>query len=107
MIRVQRLIYRMSETSHFDFDYYVDHHVALSRRLLADCGLLSIEVEKVLRRLDGEPSDIVCITHVDFEDEAGLNQALERHGGEMMADFPNYTDIAPEIQVCRILTTGR
>ena len=105
MIRIT-LIYRKSAQTHFDFDHYVNHHVPMSRGLMADCGLISIEVEKVLRALDGSPSDIVCVTHVDFEDETGLRKALELHGEKMMADFPNYTDIDPEIQVCQVLTTG-
>jgi len=105
MIRVT-LIYRQSEGTHFDFDYYVNHHVAMSRNLLADCDLRSIEVEKVLRAVDGSPSNVVCVAHVDFENETGLTKALEVHGAEMMADFKNYTDIDPEIHVCEVLTTG-
>jgi len=105
MIRVT-LIYRHAEGARFDFDYYVNRHVAMSRKLLADCGLLSIEVEKVLRAVDGGPSNAVCVAHVDFEDETGLTKALAVHGEEMMADFKNYTDINPEIHVCEVLTTG-
>jgi len=105
MIRIT-LIYRESENAHFDFDYYVDHHVAMSRQLMSDCGLISIEVQKVLRALAGGPSDVICITHVDLEDEACLNKALELHGAQMMADFENYTDISPEIHVCQVLTSG-
>ena len=105
MIRIT-LIYRDSENSHFDFQYYVNHHVEMSRRLLADCGLVSIEVQKCVRTLDGGEPDVVCISHVDFENEDGLSKALEVHGAEMMADFPNYTNIDPEIYVCGILTSG-
>ncbi|MEM7173016.1 MAG: EthD family reductase [Pseudomonadota bacterium] len=105
MIRVT-LLYQKSKGTRFDFDYYVNHHVTMSRRLLADCGLRSIEVEKVASLMDGSPSDLHCITHVDFEDEACLTKALTLHGEEMMADFVNYTDIEPEIHICEVLTTG-
>ena len=105
MIRIT-LIYRRSKVAYFDFDYYVNHHVEMSRRLLADCGLSSIEVQKCDRMLDGAESDVICISHVDFESEDGLSKALEIHGAQLMADFPNYTNIDPEIYVSGILTSG-
>jgi uncharacterized protein (TIGR02118 family) len=101
------LIYRDPENAHFDFDYYVNHHVEWSRRLLSDCGLLSIEVEKCVHTLDGGKSDVVCITHVDFEKESDLSKALEIHGAALMADFHNYTNIQPAIYVCEMLTSGK
>lgn len=101
------LLYRYSEGAHFDFDYYIQHHVTMSRRLLAHCGLLSIEVEKCIRTLSGEKPDVVCITHLDLERESDFSKALEIHGAALMADFPNYTNIQPEIYVCEVLTTGK
>lgn len=106
MIRVT-LIYRASAGTHFDFDYYLGHHVEWSRRLLSDCGLSSIEVEKCVRILDGGKSDVVCISHVDFENENELSKALEIHGTALMADFHNFTNIQPAIYVCEILTSGK
>ncbi len=106
MIRIT-LIYRGSENTHFDFDYYVNHHVGWSRRLLSDYGLSSIEVQKCLRTLDGGKPEVVCITHVDFESESDLSKALEIHGPALMADFPSYTNIEPETYVCEILTSAR
>ena len=105
MIRIT-LVYRRKEGGRFDFDYFVNHHVEMSRRILSDCGLLSIEVEKCIKTLDGKDPDFICISHVDFENEAGLTKVLEAHGDEMMADFINYTNIDPEIHVCEILTSG-
>ena len=106
MIRIT-LVYRNSEGAHFDFEYYTQHHVVMSRSLLSDCGLLSIEVERCTRTLDGEKPDVVCITHLDLERESDLSRALETHGAALMADFPNYTNIQPEIYVCEVLTRGK
>jgi uncharacterized protein (TIGR02118 family) len=101
------LVYRNFEGAHFDFEYYTQHHAVMSRRLLSDCGLLSIEVEKCIRTLSGEKPDVVCITHLDLERESDLSKALEIHGAALMADFPNYTNIQPEIYVCEVLTRGK
>jgi uncharacterized protein (TIGR02118 family) len=106
MIRIT-LLYRDSEGAHFDFDYYVNNHVPMSRRLLSDCEVSSIEVQKCLRTLDSGKPKVVCIAHVDFETEDGLNKALKVHGATLMADFPNYTNIDPEIYICGVLTSGR
>jgi uncharacterized protein (TIGR02118 family) len=106
MIRIT-LLYRDSEGAHFDFDYYVNNHIPMSRRLLSDCGLSSIEVQKCLRTLDGGKPNVICVAHVDFETEDGLSKALKVHGAALMADFPNYTNIEPEIDVCDVLTSGR
>jgi uncharacterized protein (TIGR02118 family) len=106
MIRVT-LIYRASTDGYFDFDYYLNHHVEWSRRLLSDCKLSSIEVEKCVRTLDGGKSDLICITHVDFENESDLSKALEIHGAALMADFHNFTNIQPAIYVCEVLTRGK
>ena len=105
MIRIT-LIYRDSEGAHFDLDYYVNQHVEMSKRLLSDCGLFSIEVQRRVRTLDGGELDVLCISHVDFKTEDGLSKALKIHGADLMADFPNYTNIDPDIYVCRVLTSG-
>ena len=104
MIRIT-LVYRDPENAHFDFDYHVNHHVVMSKHLLANCGLLTIEVQKCVRALDGENSDVVCISHVEFEYEDGLSKALEVHGAELMSDCSNHTNCDPEIYVCGVLTS--
>lgn len=106
MIRVT-LVYRYSEGAHFDFEYCTQRHVVMSRSLLSDCGLLSIEVERCTRTLDGEKPNVACITHLDLERESDLSRALETHGAALMADFPHYTNIQPEIYVCEVLTSGK
>ena len=76
------------------------------RDLLSDCGLISIEVQRCVRTLGRDRPDVVCISHVDFENEDGLTRALGIHASELMADFPNYTNIDPEIHVREVLASG-
>jgi len=79
----------------------------MSRRLLSDCGLVSIEVEKCTRTLGGEEPDVICITHLDLERDSDLARVLEIHGAALMADIPNYTNIQPGIYVSEVLTRGK
>jgi uncharacterized protein (TIGR02118 family) len=102
MIRIT-LLYRRTDDSHFDFDYYVGQHISMAKRLLSGLGLAAIEVEKCLRAMDGSESDVVCMTHIDFESEDAFTDALTIHGAELKADFPKYTNIDPEIYVCEVL----
>lgn len=101
MIRMT-VVYRASDNAHFDFDYYLNTHIAMSRPLLAEFGLIAIETQRFEQRLDGSPADVVCMTHIDFPDEHSLRAALARHGPVLRADFANYTNIQPDSYLCSI-----
>ncbi len=73
MIRLTAL-YRNSEGSRFDFDYYVKTHLQLARKRLADFGMGRIEVEKGIEALDGERAAYICVAHADFLDMADLKR---------------------------------
>jgi uncharacterized protein (TIGR02118 family) len=102
MIRLTAL-YRNSEGSRFDFDYYVKTHLQLARKRLADFGMGRIEVEKGIEALDGERAAYICVAHADFLDMADLKRGFEEHAEELLADVPNYTDIEPEVQISEVM----
>ena len=97
------IIYRAGEGAHFDFGYYLDTHLPMSRPLLAEFGLLDIQTQRFDTRLDGSESDIVCMTQIDFPDEASLRSALQKHGPVLRADFANYTNIQPDTYLSKVL----
>jgi uncharacterized protein (TIGR02118 family) len=102
MIRLTAL-YRNSEGSRFDFDYYVKTHLQLARERLADFGMGRIEVERGIEAMDGERAAYICVAHADFSDMADLKRGFEEHGEELLADVPNYTDIEPEVQISEVV----
>ena len=105
MIRVTAL-YRNSERARFDFDYYVKTHVQLGRERLRDFGIGRIEVERGVESLDGQRTGYVCIAHVEFPSVEDFKRGMERHGEELFADLPNYTNIEPEIQISELVETA-
>ncbi len=105
MIRITAL-YRNEEGARFDFDYYLNTHMVMAEQLLGDFGLLRWESEKCVRKLDGSDPDYVCITRLDFSGLEELERGLERHTEELRADFANYTNIEPELQVSEIVGRG-
>ena len=104
MVRITTT-YRNIPDGRFDFEYYLDSHMALSQELLGEFGMKSYEIEKCLQTMAGGQPDYVCVTHVDFEDKDRLLAGIERHGTTLQADFPNYTNIEPEVQICEVFAT--
>jgi hypothetical protein len=41
--------------------------------------------------------------HIEFPSIDDFKRGLEKHGEELSADVPNYTNIAPEMQVSEIV----
>ena len=102
MIRVTGL-YRGESESEFDFDYYVNTHMPLVKNRLADFGMGEFEVERGIEAADGEAAPYICIVHIEFPTINDFRRGFETHGEELAADVPNYTNIAPEMQISEIV----
>jgi uncharacterized protein (TIGR02118 family) len=102
MIRVTGL-YRHKPNSEFDFDYYMSTHMPLVKKRLADFGMGDFEVEKGIEAADGQTAPCICIVHIEFPSIDDFKRGFERHGEELSADVPNYTNIAPEMQISEIV----
>ncbi|MBT8422489.1 MAG: EthD family reductase [Gammaproteobacteria bacterium] len=105
MIRLV-ITYPNHSDARFDFDYYIETHMALSRRLLDSFGMGHFEVLRCDQALTGETSECVCITQIEFESLDQLQAGLAVHGTTLAADFCNYTDITPVATVCESVTRG-
>ena len=102
MIRVS-VLYPRQDDAKFDFDYYVQKHMALVRERCAGLGLVRLEADKALAGGDPTaPPPFLCIGHLYFNSTEDFQKALGTHGPELMADIPNYTNVRPQIQVAEI-----
>ena len=102
MIRLTGL-YKNTSNSEFDFDYYLSTHMPLVETRLAEFGMGDFEVERGVEAADGELAPYICIVHIEFLTKEGFKLGFERHGEELSADVPNYTNIAPEMQISEIV----
>ena len=102
MIRVTGL-YKDIPDSEFDFDYYVNTHMTLVKKRLADFGMGDFEVERGIEAADGEAAPYICIVHIEFPTIDDFKRGFETHGEELAADVQNYTNIAPELQISEIV----
>lgn len=102
MIRVTGL-YKDVSNSRFDFDYYLNTHMPLVKKRLADFGMGDFEVERGVEAADGKAAPYICIVHIEFATIDDFKRGFEKHGEELSADVQNYTNIAPEMQISEIV----
>src|SRR5437763_1861328 len=98
MIRVS-VLYPNSEGARFDMDYWCNKHMPWVQEkcgeavkgLTMDAGLAGGH--------SGEPPTYVAMAHWLFDSVESFWAAFEPHADEIMSDIPNYTDIAPVMQI--------
>jgi uncharacterized protein (TIGR02118 family) len=104
MVRVS-VLYPNEAGKKFDLQYYTKKHMALVEERLKGFGLVRTEVDKGLAGgAPGAPAPYVCIGHVYFSSLEGFQKGMGAHGPEIMGDVPNYTTIAPQIQISEIVS---
>ncbi len=99
------IFYPQTTGSRFDFRYYTDTHMPLAIRLLsAHPGYRGVSVERGLSYPgSGTIAAYVAMCHFQFESAEAFMAAFAPHAATLQADIPNYTDIAPVIQLSEIL----
>ena len=103
MIRVS-VLYPHKEGGKFDHDYYAQKHMPLVKARLGGLGLVRLEIDKGLAGgAPDAPAPFVCIGHLYFNALADFQKAMGAHGAEFMADVPNYTNLAPQVQISEIV----
>jgi uncharacterized protein (TIGR02118 family) len=96
--------YRAASGARFDFDYYLDRHVPLARRLLGGHALVKLEVDRgVSGEEAGSAPPFVCTAHLYFQSADAFYAAMAAVGDELGGDVPNYTDAEIETQVAEIV----
>jgi uncharacterized protein (TIGR02118 family) len=103
MIRLS-VMYPATAGSKFDWDYYLDKHLALSRRLLTPRGLVRIEIDRGVGSFPpGTPPPYHAVGHLFFHTKDDLLSALAATAAEMIADVPHYTDVASVVQISEVV----
>ena len=104
MIRVT-VLYPNEAGKKFDVDYYKNRHMTLVGDRLKDFGFVRAEVDKgVAGGAPGSAAPFVCIGHVYFTSLAEFQKGMGVHGQEILGDIPNYTNIAPTMQISEIVS---
>lgn len=101
MIRVN-ILYPAKEGGRFDFDYYLNTHIPMSKKLLG-AALKGIAIEQGMM---GAPPNVAppfaALCHMTFESIESFLAAFMPHAATLQGDIANYTDSEPVIQFSAI-----
>ncbi len=101
MIRVS-VMYPNQPGGNFDYDYYLATHMPLVQEKWGDV-LRGVEVIKGLSGPEGSAATYVTVASLKFDDVGTFENAIKEHGGDIMGDIPNFTNIDPVVQIEEVL----
>jgi uncharacterized protein (TIGR02118 family) len=93
------VLYPNKDGAHFNFEYYAKKHVPWVARLTGN----SIEVRRGISSATGTPAPFVCLATIHVNSINEFQSVFAKHGTEILADIPNYTNIEPFVQFDEIL----
>ena len=103
MIKVS-VLYPNESGKKFDMDYFKNKHIPMVGGLLENMGLVRGEMESGISGSDpSAPAPFVAIACLYFNTTDEVHEAFKTHGRQIMGDIPNYTDIAPQIQISEVV----
>jgi len=102
MIKVS-VMYPNKPGARFDHAYYRDKHMPLVKERLGE-GCKFYTVDKGLAGgAPGAPATYVGMCHIFSDSVEAFQAGMAKHSKEILGDIPNYTDIAPVIQISEVV----
>ena len=102
MIKVS-VMYPYQAGARFDHDYYRDTHMPLLKARMGDrCRSYTID-KGLAGGAPGTPATYVGMCHVYCDSVESFQAGFGPHAQEIMGDIPNYTDLAPVVQISEIV----
>jgi uncharacterized protein (TIGR02118 family) len=87
----------------FDHSYYKEKHMPMCQNRFGP-ACTHYTVDRGLAGVaPGAPAIYVAMCHFFFNSMEVFQAAFGRHGREIMADNPNYTDLSPVIQISEVV----
>lgn len=102
MIKVS-VMYPYKEGANFDHEYYRATHMPLVESSLGD-ACIRYEIDKGIP--DGTPNSVpvyVAMCHIYTDSLEIYEQAMAAHRARVRADIPNFTNLAPVIQISKVV----
>jgi len=95
-------LYPNTEGVTFNFDYYSNSHVPMTKHMLGD-SLKDIGIEKGLAGAAGNKAPYIAIGHLYFDSFEGFRSKFLPHIEAFRQDIPNFTNVQPVIQISEVL----
>ncbi|WP_316848292.1 EthD family reductase [Pedobacter psychrodurus] len=102
MIKVT-VLYPNGEGKTFDMDYYIKKHMPLMATFFGE-GLKLIAIDKgIASGAPDKPVPFLAIGYLYFDKFSDYQKVLDLKATEIRADFKNYTNIQPVVQISEVL----
>lgn len=86
------ILYPKTDDSTFDMDYYMSTHMPMLANALGDaCTSWGASTSK--------GGEYEAIGWAMVESQEAFDNAMATHGGDILGDVPNYTNVAPTLVV--------
>jgi uncharacterized protein (TIGR02118 family) len=102
MIKVS-VMYPNTAGARFDHAYYRDKHMPLVQaRMGENCKFYTVD-KGLAGGSPGQPATYVAMCHIYCDSVEAFQSGFGPHAKEIMDDIPNYTDLAPVIQISEVV----
>jgi uncharacterized protein (TIGR02118 family) len=102
MIKVS-VMYPNKPGARFDHTYYRDKHMPLVKARMGDsCRFYTVD-KGLTGRTPGEPATYIAMCHIYCDSVEAFQAGFGPHASEILADIPNYTDLAPVLQISEVV----
>ncbi len=97
------VLYPNGDGKKFDMEYYNNSHMPLVSKTLGD-ALKAASYDKGLGGgTPGSPAIYVAMANLYFNSMEEFGQAFAAGAPTLMGDLPNFTDIAPVVQISEVM----
>ncbi len=102
MIKVS-VMYPNTPGARFDHTYYRDKHMPLVKSRMGDhCQYYTVD-KGLAGGAPGTAATYVAMCHIFCESVDAFQAGFGPHTQEILGDIPNYTDLAPVIQISEVV----
>lgn len=102
MIKVS-VMYPAGEGNNFNIDYYLANHVSLVSKTLGEALKEASYDKGIGGGLPGSPAPFVAMANLYFSSVEEFAQAFAAGAPILMGDLPNFTNIAPVVQISEVM----
>lgn len=93
------VLYPNSPDAKFDLEYYRGTHCPMVIERCAG-AITRLEIDRGVAGVEPDsPAPFRVVAHLLFDSPASMQQSFGKHIAEFAADLPNFTDIAPIVQI--------
>ena len=102
MIKVS-VMYPNTPGARFNHEYYRDNHMPLVKaRMGESCKFYTVD-KGVSGGAPGTPPTYIGMCHIFSDSVESFQAGFGPHVAEILGDIPNYTDLAPVMQISEVM----